>query len=424
MQQVFITLLLLVSLSTSLIAQAQTTLIRGATVHTAMQRDALKNTDILVVDGEIERIGKNLETPDGAQIIEADGKPVTPGLFGGVTAMGLEEVSAEANTVDNAISFNNEMRPEFDVTLAYNPFSAVVDINRVEGITWTLLGSSSREGGSIIAGQGAAINLSGSFDSILEGSRSLFINIGATNSSLSGASRAGQYMLLDQALREAQSTPRNLQNDPRLLTSTGRDITARYMKDGRWVFAVNRAADIVQVLRFAQRNDLNIIILGGAEAWRVADQLEAAEVPVILDSLTNLPDNFDQVGARLDNAAILARAGVRIAFTNLGDATHNARKVRQIAGNAVANGLSWYTALRAITRNPALMLGLGEQHGGIQAGMQANLVLWNGDPLEVTSYAEQVWIGGSAVNMQSRQQKLLERYFPEAPDRPRHYIKP
>lgn len=416
--------ILLITLLAAFTVQAQTTVIRNATVHTALKRAALQNTDILIENGRIEDIGEGLEIPEGTQVVEANGLPVTPGLFGGVSALGLEEVSLESDTVDNAITFNGEMRPEFDVTLAYNPLSVTVDANRAEGITWTLLGSASREGGNIIAGQGAGVTLSGSFNPILEGSRSLFVNIGAGNSGLSGSSRAGHYMLLNQALREAQSTPRNLQDDQRLLTATGRDIISRYLEDGRWIFAVDRAADIIQVLQLARRDKLSIVILGGAEAWRVADRLEAANVPVILDALNNLPNDFDQIGARLNNAALLARAGVRIAFTNSGSSTHNARKVRQIAGNAVANGLSWYTALRAITRNPALILGLGDDRGGIRKGMYADLVLWSGDPLEVTSYAEQVWINGRRVNMETRQDKLLKRYLSPNPDKPRHYIKP
>ncbi len=419
--------LLLILLSVFAIGQsvAQTTLIRGATVHTAMQREPLQDTDVLLNNGEIARIGKNLDAPNGATIVEANGRPLTPGLFGGISGLGLTEVEAESSTVDQSLALEYElgkMRPEFDVTLAYNPLSSVIGVNRAEGITWTLLGTRPGQAGSLIAGQGAAVSLGNQFDAVLEGSRSLFVSVGADASDFSGSSRAAQYMLIEQAIREANSTPRNLQFEQRLLTITGREILGRYLKDGRWIVDVNRASDILQVLRLAKRHELELIIAGGNEAWRVAAQLAEAEVPVILNALDNLPNSFDQLSARLDNAALLASAGVRIAFT--GGGTHNARKIRQIAGNAVAHGLDWYTGLRGITRNPAIMLGLEDNSGGIRNGFRADVVLWSGDPLEVTSYAENVWIGGQAMDLHTRQQKLLERYLPQNPDKPRHYIKP
>jgi len=133
---------------------------------------------------------------------------------------------------------------------------------------------------------------------------------------------------------------------------------------------------------------------------------------VILDPLVDLPDSFDQIGATLENAARLHAAGVRIAFTNLNDGTHNARKVRQAAGVAVAHGLPFEAALAALTANPAEIFGLGAQFGRIAPGYVADLVLWSGDPLEVTSVAEQVWIDGRAQSMRSRQTELRDRYRP------------
>ncbi len=418
---ILISLLLTLAIEQSF---AQTTLIRGAQVHTAMQPEPLVDTDVLLRNGRIAEIGQNLQAPDDAQIILAAGRALTPGLFAGITGLGLEEVSLEENTVDYGLSLEHEtgmMRPEFDVTLAYNPLSTVIDINRAEGLTWTLLGANVSQNGGLIAGQGAAVSLGGSFNAIMEGSRSLFVNVGADASGFSGSSRAAQYMLIEQAIREAKSTPRSLQYEHRVLTLTGRDILSRYLNDGRWIIDVDRAADILQVIRLANKHDLQVIIQGGSEAWRVAAQLAETGIPVLLNTLDNLPGSFDQLGARLDNAAILAAAGVRIAFT--GGGTHNARKIRQIAGNAVAHGLDWYTALRGITRNPAIILGLAENTGAIRAGMRGDLVLWSGDPLEVTSFAEAVWIAGQPVDMQTRQQQLLERYLPENPDTPRHYIK-
>jgi imidazolonepropionase-like amidohydrolase len=141
-------------------------------------------------------------------------------------------------------------------------------------------------------------------------------------------------------------------------------------------------------------------------------------VPVILNALDNLPASFDRLGARLDNAKLLHQAGVRIAFS-IGDG-HMARKNRQLAGIAVAHGLPWEAALAAITSGAADIFGIGAGHGRIERGQAADLVLWSGDPLEVTSVAEQVWIAGRAIEMRSRQTELAERYLdllrsPQAP---------
>jgi imidazolonepropionase-like amidohydrolase len=154
----------------------------------------------------------------------------------------------------------------------------------------------------------------------------------------------------------------------------------------------------------------------------VADELATAGVPVLLDPLTNLPSNFDRLGARLDNAALLHEAGVTVAFSGAG--THNARKQRQAAGNAVANGLPWDAALAALTAAPADIFGLGDGAGRIEPGSPADLVIWSGDPLEVTTWADQVIIGGVSVDMVSRQTLLRGRYLEAGTALPRAYVKP
>ena len=153
----------------------------------------------------------------------------------------------------------------------------------------------------------------------------------------------------------------------------------------------------------------------------MADQLAAAKVPVLLDSLQNLPGSFDQLGARLDNAARLQRAGVAVSFSQFDSAAHYARKIRQVAGNAVANGMDWNAALAGLTRVPAEVFGVGDRVGRIEPGLIADLVLWDGDPLEVTTLAEQVWMGGVAMPMRSRQTELRDRYQRAPTALPRAY---
>ncbi|MEN5222534.1 amidohydrolase family protein [Stenotrophomonas sp. TWI602] len=397
---------------------AQDLLIRNATVHTAAARGSLAHSDVLIQGGVIRAVGPGLSAPPGVAVVEAAGKPLTPALFGGITDIGIEEVSGESATVDSALKLEDQpLRPEFDVTLAFNPDSVLIPVARLDGIGFTLLGANT--GGGFIAGQGGLMRLDGSADPV--GPQALFIRLGASGAELTGTSRAAQWMLLEQMVSEARG--RVPADSPHaLLTPAGRATLARYLAgQGRIVVQVDRAADIRQLLRWAGREKVKIAIAGGAEAWRLAPQLAQAGVPVFVDGLGNLPSSFDQLGATLQNAARLKAAGVPVSFAQRDDASHNARKMRQLAGNAVANGLPWDDGLAGLTRVPAQALGVGDRLGTIEPGKLADLVLWEGDPLDVGHYAEQVWLGGRAMPMRSRQTELRDRYQAPASSEPRAY---
>ncbi|MCW8925746.1 MAG: amidohydrolase family protein, partial [Xanthomonadales bacterium] len=366
--------------------QAQDILIRNATVHTMDKAGVLENTDVSISSGKIRQIGKDLSEPQDGQVIEADGKPLTPGFFAGISNIGITEVSAVDESVDAGLAFK-EMRPEFDVVPAYNPNSSLVPVTRIQGFSFTLLEAGAK--GTIFGGQGRMVALDGGYKSVF-GQPVLFVNIGRDASQLSGESRAGQWMLLTQAMAEAATPPPA--GTPTLLTRAGRNTLAAFANSGKVVFDVDRASDILQTLEFARNHKLDAVIKGGAEAWMVADQVVKAGAPVLLDPLSNLPANFDTLGARLDNAAILHAAGVTVAITGAG--SHNARNQRQMAGNAVSYGLPHEAGIAALTRNPASIFGVTDQQGSIQKGMPANVVLWSGDPLELTTAAEVVVING------------------------------
>ncbi len=402
--------------ATSAYAQSATDiLIHDANVHTLTNAGVLDHGDVLIHAGKIAEISAHgIKAPQGAVVVEANGRPLTPGLFAGLSHIGVEEISAENSTVDANLDFkspawNQKWRPEFDVTLAYNPRSTLIPVTRIEGLTWTVLEPQSLE--SIVSGQGSAVAFDGKLQeggkAALPGSRSLFVHLGSDATNHSGGSRAAQTMLLDQAFAEAHA--QGSVGEGALMHAAGRSALASYLNGGRVVVAVDRATDILALISFAERNHFKPVIAGGSEAWLVADALARAHVPVILNSLQDLPKEFDQLGSRLDNAARLQQAGVLIAFSS-GD-THNARTVRQLAGNAVAHGLPWEAALAAVTSNPAQIFGLGGSRGRIEKGDVADLVLWSGDPLEVTSAAEQVWIDGRAIEMRSRQTELRDRYL-------------
>ncbi|MET4681227.1 hypothetical protein ABIA72_002885 [Stenotrophomonas rhizophila] len=397
---------------------AQDLLIRNATVHTAAARGSLEHSDVLIQGGVIRAVGPGLSAPAGVAVVDAAGKPLTPALFGGITDIGIEEVSGESATVDSTLKLEDQpLRPEFDVTLAFNPDSVLIPVARLDGIGFTLLGANT--GGGFIAGQGGVMRLDGSADPV--GPQALFIRLGASGAELTGTSRAAQWMLLEQMVSEARG--RVPADSPHaLLTPAGRATLARYLAgQGRIVVQVDRAADIRQLLRWAAREKVRIAIAGGAEAWRLAPQLAQAGVPVFVDGLGNLPSSFDQLGATLQNAARLKAAGVPVSFAQRDDASHNARKMRQLAGNAVANGLPWDDGLAGLTRVPAQALGVGDRLGTIEPGKLADLVLWEGDPLDVGHYAEQVWLGGRAMPMRSRQTDLRDRYQAPASAEPRAY---
>jgi len=389
-------------------ASAQDLLVRGATVATASARGNVEDADVLVQGGIIRAVGRGLSTPAGVPVVEAKGRMLTPALFGGITEIGIEEVSGESSTVDSALKIGEQpLRPEFDVTLAYNPASVLIPVARLDGIGFTALGAAT--GGGFVAGQGGVVRFDGSADPI--GPRALFLRLGAAASELTGQSRAAQWMLLQQMVDEARGQVA-ADSPHALLTPAGRRTLARYLSgQGRIVVEVDRAADIRQLLRWAARERVKIAVAGGAEAWQLAPELAAAKVPVFVDALGNLPTTFDQIGATLENAARLQRAGVPVAFAQRDDASHNARKMRQLAGNAVANGLPWADGLAGLTRVPAEGLGVADQIGSIEPGKRADLVLWEGDPLDVAHYAEQVWLGGRAMPMRSRQTELRDRYL-------------
>lgn len=175
----------------------------------------------------------------------------------------------------------------------------------------------------------------------------------------------------------------------------------------------------MQLLALKERYDINLVLVGAADAVVVAQDIAKANVPVVMDAMRNLPNSFDALHTGLDNAATLTAAGVKVAFMVTGD-THNAYQLRFNAGNAVANGLTKQQALEAVTVNPAQIYGVNA--GQLAPGKRADIVMWSNDPFELSTKVEQMWIDGDEVSTQSRQDKLRDRYIAES-DMPRSYTK-
>ena len=386
--------------------------INNATIMTMGSMGTLREADVFIENGEITAIGADL--PGAAdQVIDADGAIITPAMFAGATTTGLVEVSAVSESVDSSVSETplGKLHVEFDVRRAYSPHSSLLGITRSEGFGYSLLAAT---GGQFsIAGVGSLVDFDGGFDSF-SGSDTVFIDVDGYSSRKVGGSRAAHWMLLEGAMADLQRRA----SEQEYLTQAGRNILKRLKADGIFVFSANRAADIKQVLKFVGDHNIKAVIVGAREAWMLAEELADSDVPVMVNGLDNLPADFDSLGARLDNAALLSEAGVTVMFTS--DETHNARKIRQGAGTAVAYGMDYDLALQAMTTTAAEVF---EGRSRVLAeGNSADLVVWSGDPLEVTSYAIQVIIEGEPISMVSRQTKLLERYLPEDAGMGRAYI--
>ncbi|MCZ6711777.1 MAG: amidohydrolase family protein [Gammaproteobacteria bacterium] len=388
----------------------------GGTLYT-METDApTRGATLLIAQGVVEAVAPDLDVPAGYERIDATGKYITPGLIEAYSQLGLEEIGGEPKTNDDTVS-NFKLGPAFDVRYAINPASTLLPVNRMDGVTRAVIAPT--PGNDPLAGWGAAIHLgttpAGAVpavgESIITHTRiALFGSAGVGATAFVGGSRSALLQRLRQAFTDARRfTPGRYQpgrdeygiQDMRALREfLGADVPL--------VLAVNRANEILELLTITRELKIDLVILGGAEAWQVAGRLAEADVPVIVDVLANLPRSYDELGARLDNVAMLYSAGVRVMIT--AENTHNARLLRQSAGNAVAEGLPWGAALRAITREPARVFQLGDAVGTLMPGAPADLVIWNGDPLEVTSWAERVMINGEWMPMRSRQSRLYERY--------------
>ena len=403
-------------------ASAQTTAITGATVHTVGPEGTLENATVVIENGQIAEIGTGIQVPAGAKLIDASGKIITPGLFSAMGQLGLSAVGAVSGTND-AVQRGDDFSAGFDVADAYNRRSVVIPISRIDGITRALIapraGRPDEQGNSsrVLSGLASVVQLGDSGNYLTRHGVAVVANLGETGSAVAAGSRAAAIQQLRAALADALDYRRNKaayeRGDWREYSVSTADLEALVsVVEGErsMIFNANRASDIEVVIKLASEFSLSAIIIGGAEAWMLANELAAAKVSVIIDGTANLPGNFDRINARLETGGILAAAGVRVAF-GAGAQTHQARNITQSAGNAVANGMDWDAALEAITLAPAEMYGVDREVGSLEPGKSADLIIWGADPLELTSYPEQVFIQGESIPMESRQTLLRDRYL-------------
>ena len=391
-------------------------LIENARIYTASERGTLENAYVLIRDGKIAGLGQQRDFPFEGDIIDAKGKSITPGLINAYTHLGLVEINAVSHSVD----FRTEDKlfgPSFEVASALNPASTVIPQNRINGLTHAIVAP--EPGHQLFAGYGAAIRLSPDAEALLVDERlAMFVNLAAHGSKLSGGSRASAFAKFHRSLVDAREYR---QNRNRIREGKWRDYFLPLhdlealvpVLDGSKILVVtaHRASDIRQLLKLKKEFDLRMVLAGASEAWLLADEIADAGVSVIMDPMANLPGDFDQLAARLDAATRLQAAGVRLLFTGVAwRNTHSAYTVRQAAGNAVAHGLGEDEAIAAMTINPATVFGFADNFGSIEEGKTADLVIWDGHPLEILTRADAVIINGEQVPMVSRATRLRDRY--------------
>jgi imidazolonepropionase-like amidohydrolase len=402
--------------------------IRNARIVTVSGPD-VENGTVVIRDGKIEAVGANISVPSGAQMIDGNGLFVYPGMIDAGTNMGLVEVPQGANgTVDTAEV--GDLNPNAKAIIAVNPHSAHIAVTRVEGITNTLTAPS----GGLISGQAALINLLGTApkEMAVVPQAALVINyprIGGGGGGFGGfqqqpanlaetlTANERQLEQIRKILRDAEAYGRSqdASTKDKSLPRPDRNVVLEslvpYVRGEQPViFRADREAEIRGAIRFAEEMKLKPIILGGDDAWKVAGLLKEKNVPVILTGILSLPNREDDAyDALYENPAKLQQAGVRFCIST-GDSGPEVRNLPQYAGMAAAFGLSKADAVKAVTLYPAQILNVADRLGSIEAGKMANLVVTDGDLLEVRSHIRYLFIDGRPVVLTSRHTELNDAF--------------
>jgi imidazolonepropionase-like amidohydrolase len=433
-------------------AGAQTFAIVGGTVALGDGSAPIQNGMVVVRDGRIVAAGDvRMKLPAGTQVIDATGKWVTPGIVAGFSRLGLTDVSGGAEGANDESADKSPFNAAIDIAPAINPNYQPVGVNRDEGVTRAVVAPQTAH--SIFAGQGAVIDTGADMEPITKARAFQFVELGETGAEDAGGSRPSAYVLFHNALREAAELSRYATptragaaatvpdererpianpNESRLYSrgaERSRDVLlTRFdaaalvpVLQGRQplLIHVERASDILNVVNLKREfPSLKIVIVGGSEGWLVANRIAASGIPVIASAVNDLPASFEEIAATQSNVGRMRAAGVNVSIGMINDdEAHKLFYERQYAGNLVAlgkvpgaTGVSWGEALAMITSRPAEAIGLGGQIGRLVPGGHADVVIWSGDPLQVTSAAEQVFIDGVRQPMETHQTRLLERY--------------
>jgi len=412
---------------TAATTSAQTIAITGGKVY-PVSSAPIQNGTVLIRDGKIVAVGANVTIPADAQRVDATGKWVTPGLINSSTQLGLVEVAQVGNTRDEAARGRDNIAAAFTVWEGLNTSSVLIAPARREGVTNVVVTPANNH---LVSGQAAMISLVEGMptDMVIRTPVAMVAQVQNAGAAGTGA-RAELLMRLRELIEDTRVFMRNRaafeRAETREFAASRLDLAAMIpVVQGQLPLLVvaDKATDIDAALRIAREHNLKLMIGGGAEAWMVAGKLAAARVPVLTGAMNNIPGGFTQLGMMQENAALLRRAGVQVIVIGNGggdEETFNVRNIKQEAGNAVAYGMSWDDALRAVTLTPAEVFGVADRIGSLQAGRDANVVIWSGDPFEFSTNAERVFVRGREYTQMDRQELLTERYkiLPPAPALP------
>ena len=402
-------------------AMGQTIAITNGTLALGDGSAPVEGGTVVISGGRIVAAGRGVAVPAGAQVVDAAGKWIAAGMVSAPTDLGLVDADGVRESNDTGAR-ETPFNAALDVSVAVNPNSVKIANERILGVTRALVAPTARN--SIFAGQGAVIDLGADPDAVTRPRAFQFAELGEDGGSNAGGSRPAAYAMLRDAFAQAQDYRRN----PAGFDGRGKDSLLKRadaavllkVLDGEQplVVHVERASDIRTVLGLTKDYPkLKLVLVGAAEGWMVAREIAAARVPVIASALADLPASFEQLAATESNAGRMRAAGVTVALASIG-ASGGDHVLRQFAGNLVGitkvpghTGLDWGQAFAAITSGPAEALGMGGEFGSLRPGRRADVVLWDGDPLELSSQPVAVWIDGQPQPMRSRQTDLRDRYL-------------
>lgn len=399
---------------------AEPVAITGGKLVVGDGRAPIDNGVVVIDNGKVVAAGSadDVAIPAGAKVVVARGKWVTPGIVAGFSRVGLVEVDSGVDNVDDTGS-DGPWSAAIDVSHSVNPASSTLAVARADGVTRAIVAP--LHGNSLFHGQGAVIDTGADIDAVTKPRAFQAVDLGGGGARMAGGSRSAMYLVLEEALRQAMTAP-DKDNVPDAATFTPADLKAlRAVASGEQPLLVgaDRVVDLRNALALKDRYPkIRLILIGAAEGWMVADEIAAAGVPVLADPLINRPVSFEMLGATGSNIGRMRRAGVRVGIASLNDfVNRNAQNHRQSAGNLVAlsrvpghQGVSWDDAFAMISSVPAAIMGLQGKVGSLLPGANADVVIWSGDPLEVMSAAEQVWIDGEAQDLDNHMSKLRDRY--------------
>ena len=399
-------------------AHAETVAITGGKLVIGDGSAPIEGGTVVIRNGTVVAAGANVAIPADARTVDARGKWVTPGIFAGFSRVGLAEVDAVNGTNDKS-GGRSGFSAAIDIAPAIDPFRSPIAVNRTAGVTRAVVAP---EGGpSIFAGQGAIADLGADAEPVTRARAFQFAEFGEEGAEVSGGSRAGTHLHFRAMLREAQdhAAGSDAFDDDLLKKEDARALQSVLRGETRLLIHVEAANDMLRLIELKRDFPaVKMVFVGASEGWRVADKLAAAGISVIASALNDLPATFEMLGATQSNIGRMKKAGVKVAIGMINDRdSHQLRYTPQYAGNLVslqkvpgATGLSWDEAFAAISSAPAEIMGVADRLGSLKAGRAADVVVWDGDPLELSSAATTVFIDGVEQPLGNRQDRLRDRY--------------